>query len=125
MHKQQKAGERRRFRRFRVFGGLFSVIRSDSGKIIGDLTDISSGGMAFLSDPDEHAMSEFSTIDLFQIPGGVCLNNIPLRHVSTTAGYFEINRHKMKMVRNSFDFKTLDPHQKKELGTFIRNYARI
>lgn len=125
MQKQEKMKERRRFRRFRVFDGGFSVVRCDSGEIIGELTDISSGGMAFLSEPDEFSMPEYSEIDVLQIPDAVCLNSIPVRHVSRAAGFFAINRQRMKMERNSLDFQNLDSDQRKELGTFIRTHARI
>jgi len=125
MSRQSKTEEKRRFRRFKVSGGGFSVVRCDSGKIIGELTDISSGGMAFLSEPDELSMPEYSEIDVLQIFNGVCLNSIPVRHVSRRAGIFEINRQRMKMARSSLGFQTLNPGQRKELGTFIRTHARI
>lgn len=125
MRQPQKTGERRRFRRFRVSGGPFSVLCCDSGEIIGELTDISSGGMAFLSEPDELFMPEYSRIDVLQISDGVLLNGFPVRHVSRISGYFAINRQMMKMARNSLGFRPLAPGQKKELGMFIRNHAGI
>ncbi len=125
MNHRQKTEERRRFRRFGVLGRGFSVVHYDSGEIIGELADISSGGMAFLSEPDEFFMPEYSKIDLLQLSDGVLLNSVPVRHVSSTDGYFEINRQRMKMVRNSLGFQALDSDQQKELGKFIRNYAQI
>jgi c-di-GMP-binding flagellar brake protein YcgR len=125
MHQQQGKMERRKYRRFPLLVGSFSVVRCDSGEIMGELTDISSGGMAFLTDPDDPPMLECARVDVLQYSNGVHLNSIPVRHVSKTMGDFEINRQRMKMARNSFGFQTLDSDQKKELGVFIRNHARI
>ncbi len=123
MREQQAKKERRKFRRFQIPVGSFSVVRCDSGGIIGELTDISSGGMAFLSDPDGFPLPEYAKIDVLQISDGIFLNNITVRHVSRITDYFEINRQRVKMARSSLGFQSLDSDQKKELGTFIRNHA--
>ena len=125
MRQQQEKKERRKFRRFLLLDGPYLVIHGGSGKTVGELTDISSGGMAFLTDPDDPPMLECARVDVLQYSNGVHLNSIPVRHVSKTMGNFEINRQRMKMARNSFGFQTLDSDQKKELGVFIRNHARI
>ena len=124
MHQQQGKMERRKYRRFPLLVGSFSVVRCDSGEIMGELTDVSSGGMAFLSDPDDLLLPEYSQIDVLQISDGVFLNNIPVQRVSRTTGYFEINRQRIKMVRHGLGFQPLDLKNKKELGAFIRNHAR-
>jgi c-di-GMP-binding flagellar brake protein YcgR len=112
--------ERRRFRRYRVKNGAYTVNASRPGLIV----DISIGGMAFhYIDRKEWPRETFRLDIVFGQEEEFRLNDIPYRIVSDRVADRKPHDASLVVKRRSIEFGELSPEQRARLEYFIRHHA--
>ena len=122
MIKTEKRVERREHKRFVVREGVYALLKNDSSKL-GQIKNISRGGLAFSYIVNGEEMDESFKVDIFISGRGFCLKNIPSKKISD----FHINN---KLPFSTFairkvgvQFNNLDPSQKSQLDNFMREHT--
>jgi c-di-GMP-binding flagellar brake protein YcgR len=90
--------------------------------IMGNIVDISLGGLAFRYIPSPKASNRSSHIDILLTDGSFCLNKVPVQTISD----FEIDSETsigLETRRCSVQFGDLTDNQKSDLRYFIQTYA--
>lgn len=90
--------------------------------IMGNIVDISLGGLAFRYIPSPKASNRLSHIDILLTDGSFCLNKVPVQTISD----FEIDSETsvdLETRRCSVQFGDLTDNQKSDLRYFIQTYA--
>ena len=112
----------RRHFRYRVKDHIYVDLRSESGEEVGQLLDISRGGMSlqFLAtDEQPRTYNDLGILASMEL----ATERIPFRTVSVE----EVNNHVpmsvTRMLRYSLEFKNLTPGQRDKLDFFIKNYT--
>jgi len=119
--------ERRRHKRFKVRDGAFVVLMPPSTKL-GQIIDISSGGLAFryLSMEErskEERSNNLSNLDIFLTDNSFYLEEVPVINVSDfqIAGKFPFSS--ITTRRQGVQFRELTHNQISRLEYFIRNHT--
>jgi c-di-GMP-binding flagellar brake protein YcgR len=90
--------------------------------IMGNIVDISLGGLAFRYIPSPKASNRSSHIDILLTDGSFCLNKVPVQTISD----FETDAETsigLETRRCSVQFGDLTDNQKSDLRYFIQTYA--
>ncbi len=113
--------ERRHNIRYKVSKRAFAVHWS-SPAIVGQIIDVSDGGISFSYIEDGTDPGNASDIGILYTKGDFYLEKIPFRCVSNTLipGHPEST---VKMRRIGGEFPSLSPPQKKALNTFIAQHT--
>jgi c-di-GMP-binding flagellar brake protein YcgR len=114
--------ENRAHIRYTVKDHIYVSLRSDFDEAVGQLIDISKGGLSvqyLATNEKSGAYSElgiFSSVDL-------AMERIPFRTVSDTEMDSELKSGITKLKRYGLQFENLTPGQKTKLDCFIRNHT--
>ena len=116
--------ERRKHKRFRAEEGAYAAVRPHYDKI-GQIIDVSRGGLAFrylVSDSQEDASSE---LDIFLIGDGFHLDKVPFQTVSDEGIPERLSPSSQKMWRCGVQFGELTQMQILKLKEFILNHTVV
>jgi hypothetical protein len=128
MANKRKPAEQRKHKRFPVPTGSFVSLGSN-GSILGQILDVSMGGLSFRYIGDDSKNG--SHLDIFSTEHGFHLGKVPFKPVAD----FEIDNrllckiggkahpHCRTMRRGSVRFHKLSRKQKSQLKNFLQNYA--
>ncbi|MBW2567554.1 MAG: PilZ domain-containing protein [Deltaproteobacteria bacterium] len=116
----EKLVERRKHNRFSVSKGAFVALRPHYGKI-GQVVNISMGGLAFTYMADEERPSSFE-LDIFLAGGSFYLQEVPFGTISDFHND-GMPLSSVKMRRMGVQFGDLSPHQVSQLEYFIQNHT--
>jgi hypothetical protein len=117
----EKLVERRKHNRFSVSKGAFVALRPHYGKI-GQVVNISMGGLAFTYMADEERPSRSFELDIFLAGGSFYLQGVPFGTISDFHND-GIPLSSVKMRRMGVQFGDLTPHQVSQLEYFIQNHT--
>lgn len=115
-----KMVERRKHKRFTVSNGAFVVLRPHQLNI-GQLLDISMGGLAFTYMADQEPPNRSYELDMFFIGESFYLEGAPIR-IAWDCRIDGVPFSSLKMRRMGVQFGELTPGQKSQLHYFIENY---
>jgi hypothetical protein len=120
--RKEEMVERRRHKRFKVRDGAFVVLMPPSTKL-GQLIDISSGGLAFRYLSMEERSNNLSELDIFLTDNSFYLEEVPVINVSDfqIAGEFPFSS--ITTRRHGVQFGELTHNQISRLEYFIRNHT--
>jgi hypothetical protein len=116
--------ERRRHKRFQAEEGAYAAVRPQYDKI-GQIIDVSRGGLAFrymISGSQEDASSE---LDIFLIGDGFHLDKVPFQTVSDEGIPERLSPGSQKMRRCGVQFGELTQMQILKLKEFILNHTVV
>jgi hypothetical protein len=114
--------ERRSHQRFQVPKGVFVEVRRPHHSKLGEIINISMGGVAFRYLAAKEPSNGSDKLNIFFDEGGFRLNDILLETVT------DLRTHKIPytyvtMRRSGVQFSSLTHHQISQLEHFIENYA--
>ena len=129
MAKGRGLAERRQHERFKVHGGAFAVLRPRSEilgqviDIVGEIVDISQGGLMFRYIVGEHRSHHPFELDIVLAGDDFRLDKIPFRAASDRpmAGQWSFSPTTVR--RQGVQFGVLTDDQKAQLKYFIQTYA--
>jgi len=113
--------ERRKHERFSVSRDVFVALRPDYGKV-GQVIDISLGGLAFAYMANGRSPSRSSELDIFSADRSFSLQRVPFR----TTSDFESDKipfSSVRMRRSGLQFGNLASSQKSQLEYLIQNHT--
>jgi len=115
--------DRRKYKRFQVKGVAHTVIKSVSKEDMGQLLDISKGGLSLRCYIGSEKLNDPYELDIIYGENHFELNNVPCKEISN----FEITnispQNFLKKGRCSLQFKDLTAYQISKLEHFIQNYT--
>jgi len=119
---RRSGADTRRHDRYRVKDYIYVNLRSQSGEEVGQLMDISRGGLSlqFLAKDEEpkiyNDLGILANMDL-------ATERFPFRTVSVAEVNSNIPLSVTRMLRYRLEFKELTPSQKEKIDYFIKNYT--
>ena len=115
--------DRRKYKRLKVKGVAHAVIKSESKEDMGQLVDISKGGLSLHYYIGPEGIKDPQKLDIIY-KDHFELNNVPCKKISN----FEITstspQNFLKEGRYGLQFKNLTAYQTSKLEYFIQNYTR-
>ena len=114
--------ERRRDGRFQVPKGVFVEVRRPHHSKLGEIIDISMGGVAFRYLATKEPSHGSYKLSIFFDEAGFRLNDILLETVTDFKTH-KIPYTSIAMRRSSVQFRSLSNHQSSQLQRFIENHA--
>jgi c-di-GMP-binding flagellar brake protein YcgR len=117
----KKMVERRKYQRFRVQEGAFAVFGPGSGKI-GQVVDVSMGGLAFHYMPGAESSDEFTELSIF-----LAENSFYLRKLDFETVWDEQARRvpfsSIKVRRSGVQFLSMTKAQAAQLESFVEQHT--
>ena len=129
MTKRKGFAERRQHKRFQVHDGAFAVLRPRSDiwgqviDIVGEIGDISQGGLMFCYIAGENRSHEPFKLDIVLAGDSFRLDKMPFKAASDTDMADPSSFTPTTMRHQGVQFGALTHDQKAQLGYFIRNHA--
>jgi len=124
--KRKEVDERRKHKRFRVQSGAFTVLTAfswpHSTQKLGQIIDISMGGLAFSYIASEELPNVSLELSIFLAGNRFHLRSIPFETISD-AETNEVPFSSITMKRSGVQFGELTPDQISQLKYFIRNHT--
>ncbi len=114
--------ERRRHKRFLAVDGAYAAVRPQYDKI-GQIIDISRGGLAFSYMVSDSQEQESSELDIFLIGDDFHLDKVPFKMVSDQEIPERLCPGSLKMRRCAVQFGELTQRQIFQLEDFILSYT--
>jgi len=121
MTNTEETAERRKHKRFKVSKDAFVAHRPDYLKI-GQVKDISMGGLAFTYMADEKPPDQSFELDMFLASQDFYMQKVPFRTISDFEGQ-GITFSSIKIRRSGVQFGDLTPNQIFDLEYFIENHT--
>ncbi len=141
---REKAGERRKFERYAIGRVAVALIGPTSAKLgdvsgmsmgeigcavfkcnpleIGEITDISMGGVAFQYIQKEKRLEDFETLDILLAEDDFYLQDLRIRVVSDVPVAGDLGLGPFTTRRMGVQFRDLTPEQETALSHFISSY---
>jgi PilZ domain len=118
----ENAIERRFHERFQVQQGVYALLKDGSSKL-GQIKNISKGGLAFMYINDGEPLQEPKEVDIFLSGHGFILKGIPCKKISDihVANYVPFSTFEMRQL--GVQFSDVSLNQSTGLDTFIEKYA--
>jgi hypothetical protein len=113
--------ERRAHKRFPVQDGIYAVLRNNSSKL-GQIKNISKGGLAFSYIADEEQLHESFLVDIFIRNIGYYLKDVPSRKISDFHIDNRLPFSTFKVRQVGIQFNELAHSQRLQLDNFIRDH---
>jgi hypothetical protein len=130
MTKRKGFDDRRQHKRFQVHDGAFAVLRPRSDiwgqviDIVGQIVDISQGGLMFRYIAGENRSHDPFELDVVLAGDSFRLDKIPFNVVSDMDMTHRSSLTPTTMKRQGLQFGALTHDQKAQLQYFIQNYAK-
>lgn len=122
MRNKKEFIERRKHKRFKVKGGAFAVSTTDC-KNLGQIKDISKGGLAFQFIENGEQAKGSIEIEIFSTVGDFYLKKLPAKTVLDFEVDNTVSSHSMPMRQWSIQFGELNYFQKLLLDFFLQKYT--
>jgi hypothetical protein len=113
--------ERRSHERFPVMQGAYALIKNGASKL-GQIKNISKGGLAFMYINGEEQMQGSLLLDIFLSGHGFYLKDIPCNKISDIHVENKSPFSDFKMRHLGLQFSELNQDQSNRLDTFIQNF---
>ena len=115
---------RREHKRYKIRDGAFAVLKSQpNSSKLGNIVDISKGGLAFHFLDTKEIPDEFFELDIFVSGGGFVVSSVPVEIVSQIPIDKEIPFFSVTTRRFCIKFGELTEKIKSQLNHLIQNYA--
>lgn len=115
---EQCQTEKRRYPRFTIGRGVFTVVKSEA-ETLGEVLNISEGGLALRYVAGLGARTPGGTLDLFASGGVSYLTDVPVRTVTDVEVPNDVDFSTIRLRRMSVAFERLNKHQQQALRNFI------
>ncbi len=115
--------ENRKFKRFKVKDLSFALLKSASYEELGEIVDISKGGLALQCLVGKDQIKESVQLDIILAGNGCHIKKMPCKTISDFEITNKIYFSSLKMRRHSIKFGELDNHQISELDYFIKQHT--
>jgi hypothetical protein len=118
----EKTVERRKDKRFLVQEGAYALLKNSSSKL-GQIKNISRGGLAISYIVDEDQMNESFKVDIFISNKGYCLKDVPSKKISDLHIDNRLPFSTFSIRQARIQFNEMNPNQLLQLDNFIRDYT--
>ena len=118
----EKRVERREHKRFVVQEGVYALLKSNSSKL-GQIKNISRGGLAFSYIVDEEQNHDSFKVDIFISNLGYCLKDIPSKKISDFHVDNKLPFSTFSIRQVGIQFNELNHNQLSQLDNFIRDHT--
>lgn len=115
--------EKREFTRFKIKDLSFALLKSSFYEELGEIIDISKGGLAFQYLVGENQIKESVELDIILAYNDFYIKKLPCKTISDFDIINEIYFSSLKMRRHSIKFGELDNNQISELDYFIKQHT--
>lgn len=122
MRNKKEFIEKRKHKRFKVTGGAFAVATTDCKKL-GQIKDISKGGLAFQFIENDEPVKGSIEIEIFSSAGDFYLKKLPVKTVLDFEVDNPVSSDSMPMRQWSMQFGELNYFQKLLLDFFLQKYT--
>jgi hypothetical protein len=120
----EKKIERREHKRFLVQEGVYALIKNNSSKL-GQIKNVSRGGLAFSYIVNEEQMHESFNVDIFISGQGFCLKNIPSKKISNFHIDNKLPFTTFAIRQVGIQFDELNHSQLSQIDNFIREHTTV
>jgi hypothetical protein len=122
MINREKVTERRSHERFQVQQGVYALLKDGSSKL-GQIKNISKGGLAFMYINDGEQLKEPTEVDIFLSGHGFILKGISCKKISDihVDNYVPFSTFEMRQL--GVQFLEVSQNQSTRLDTFIEKYS--
>ena len=124
MLNSNKIIERRSQERYQVQRGIYALLKNGSSKL-GQIINISPGGLAFMYINNEKQISEPVEVDIFISGNGYFLKGIPCKKISDIHIDNFVPFSTFEMRQLGIQFGEMSHGQALQLDTFIKKYALV
>ena len=121
--KNKKQVDRRRHKRFHVRDNTFVVLRAPLSTNVGQIIDISMGGLAFNYIDGLRQANNYSKLDILLSNRSFYLDKIPFNTISDCKAPNKVPFSSIEMRRCGVHFGKLTPEQISQLKYFICNHT--
>ena len=118
----KKIVERRAHKRFLVREGAYALLRNNSSKL-GQIKNISKGGLAFSYIANGEQMNESFKVDIFINKIGFCLKDVPSKIISDFHIGNRLPFSTFSIRQAGIQFNELNHSQLLQLDNFMRDYT--
>ena len=119
---QEKIVERRKHKRFRVQEGVYALLKNNSSKL-GQIKNISRGGLVFSYIVDGEQMHEAFKVDIFISKIGYCLKDVPSKKISDLHLDNRLPFSTFSIRQARIQFNELNHSQLSQLDNLMRDYS--
>ncbi len=117
--------ERRKNKRYQIEVGALNLLKCNSDEKVGEIINISRGGLAYLYTSNEGAPNGPSEFDIFWVGNRRLLSNVPCETVTDfrlpKKGFFDFNRKRVRGIR----FGKLNEQQIAQIEYCIQKHSII
>jgi hypothetical protein len=124
MLNSKKTIERRSHERYQVQQGIYALLKNGSSKL-GQIINISSGGLAFMYINHEKQIGEPVEVDIFISGNGYFLKGIPCKKISDIHVDNFVPFSTFEMRQLGVQFGEMSHGQAAQLDAFIQQYALV
>ncbi|MGD9082868.1 MAG: PilZ domain-containing protein [Desulfobacterales bacterium] len=118
----EKMVERREHKRFLVQEGAYALLKNSSSKL-GQIKNISRGGLAFSYIVDGEQIHESFKVDIFMSNIGYCLRDVPSKKISDFHIDNRLPFSTFSIRQAGIQFNELNYSQLSQLDNFMRDYT--
>jgi hypothetical protein len=118
----EKKIERREHKRFLVQEGAYALLKNNSSKL-GQIKNISRGGLAFSYIVDGEQMHDSFKVDIFISNLGYCLKDIPSKKISDLHVDNKLPFSTFSIRQVGIQFNELNHSQLSQLDNFMRDHT--
>lgn len=115
--------EKRKFKRFKIKHLSFALLKSSFYEELGEIIDISKGGLAFQYLGEKNLVKESDKLDIILAGNGFHIKKMPCKTVSDFEIINNLHFSSLKMRRHAVQFGELDNNQISELDYFIKHHT--
>jgi len=119
---QEKIVERRKHKRFQVQEGVYALLKNNPSKL-GQIKNISRGGLAFSYIVDGEQMHEAFKVDIFISNIGYCLKDVPSKKISDLHLDNRLPFSTFSIRQARIQFNELNHSQLSQLDNLMRDYT--
>lgn len=121
-HPPENMPERRQYRRFLAIPGIYAALRN-SGEKIGQVIDISRGGLSFCYIADGTQQNDAGRVDLFSPEGRFILKRLPVRTACDLPVDQDVPCSSIPVRKRGLEFLDIQPHQRQLLDHVLRQHT--
>jgi hypothetical protein len=122
---EQSDKDRRAYARAKINDGGYALLRDSQTHRLGQILDMSRGGLAFCYLPDnEEEIQGSVSLTLFFSGNGFFMENIPVRVVYEDRIPAKVLVGSLSMRKCAIEFTGLDEHQRLGIEEFLDKYSR-